>query len=178
MTDGVIRRRSLPLTFAALCLVAAGCAASLADDGSGPTPTPRSDPQTTAALQAVREAVNDRPAKFGGAYLDVAGTTLTVLVAGANESTVAEIRQLVPIGAHVVWLPARFSLAELQRISDEIVVIWQDVGVEQISSVSVDIPRNRVLVAFPVANPELQTRFGATYGDAVTFTIEPSGNPL
>jgi len=117
--------------------------------------------------QVARVAVDLVPDRYAGLYLDRAGRIVVGLRDG-DEALVAQLRAALP-GAALDWFPARFSLAELERVHDRVGADRHELAARGvvISVVGVDVPRNAVRVGLADAPADAARILGERYGEAV-----------
>jgi hypothetical protein len=114
---------------------------------------------------------------FAGVYFDDRAT-LHIMYVGDERAPRDRVAALLPVDALVVWTQVERSYGRLRDIRNEIEVLWQQIGLDRINGVSVSASENRVVVATPREDAELQSVLASRYKDAVGFKVTAAGEPL
>lgn len=138
---------------------------------------PVNGPTLRDLAEPALRAIDADPDRFGGGYVDRAGTSVHVLYVGPEDEARGQLEGLLPEDAPVVWEHVEHSYRELDRIRSEIIQLWTSGPSDRISEVSVSVPTNTVLVGTPQPQPDLEAELRRRYGDAVTFAIVPADEP-
>lgn len=102
---------------------------------------------------------------FGGLWLSREPFVLNVRVAGDLAAADAAIRELYD--GPLCLVPSERTLAELQRIQDEMTENWP----QEVSGMGVDVVAGQVRLDAFAPNPELERELAERYGDAVTVVV-------
>ncbi len=101
----------------------------------------------------------------GSPYSTTRRATYGARIKGELEAADARIRKFY--GGPMCLVPSARTLADLQRIQDEINAEWQD----EMSSTGQDIVASQIDVELFVPNPELEQELADRYRDAVSVTV-------
>ena len=130
---------------------------------------------------AVVDAIGHDKQNFGGIWQDDSNGRWRMHVMVTNLSAINShaIASAMPDNVPFEWQQVKYNYATLEAIQLELIDLGNTiVGASRFSSISVDVPGNRVVVAFPAADPELQAQISAKYGEPVEFVIEPPGEAV
>lgn len=137
------------------------------------SPTPETGrPSFRELATPALSAIDGAPDVFGGAYVDES-TGLHVLYVGDVSEARARLERLLPVDLPVTFRRVAWSQARLSEIKAAIIELWQKIGMDRISEVSVNLLTNRVVVGLPASDPAFEAQLRTSNGTAVAFEITP-----
>lgn len=185
-------------TFGLVCTV---CAVLYACGGSpAPVDTTRTFDDTRAVASSVAEsrdeierraslreqlepaiaAVWEERDSFGESYITDEGGRWRLVIpfveAGGSEVSRQRVALLIPPDAPVEWRTARYSYAELIRITDEMMAnLSPEDGIHGFGP---NAKLNRVEILMTQRNQQVESRLRARFGDAIVFTTAAAPSPI
>jgi hypothetical protein len=117
---------------------------------------------------------------FAGAYHDRAHGTWSLsvqYVAGSSDER-DRVAALLPTDVPVHWNLVERSYADLERIREQVIQRWKEIGLAKITGTSISASQNRVVIATPQPDEEILKEFSERYGDAVSFRVDSDSFPV